>query len=295
MSISSNVAALLGSVAGLGVPEGAGFNIVKLLQSNSPEVERRDPKYVQGAKAGDFFFHGKERPIVQGEAGFVMQPVVLKRAFVEWLPGRAGFVAQHADKPIGALYDQDERGRQALRMPESGNLVEETFFLIGPVADENGKIDGEDVWALSLRSTAITVLRNKFVAPLNKLRIEVNGGRIRPPIFGTKWRVSSERTANQDGSWFTYRFDLLGKVGGPGGPTEGELQIGYDLHQTYAPSALPASSPAPLPTGAVRPQGKIVSITSGRGSLEPTAPPPSDNDNLAGARPFAPIDDDIPY
>jgi hypothetical protein len=240
MPISRNAATLLDSVAGLGVPEDAGFNIIKLLQSNSPEVSRRDPKYVQGAEAGDFCFHGKEQPIVQGEVGFGMLPLAIKRLWVEWLPGRAGFVAQHAEKPLEAHYDQDENGRLILRMTASGNVIEETFYLICAIAAANRLIDGDDVWALSLRSTGITVLRNKFVAPLNKLRIDVNGVRKQPPIFGSKWRVLSERTGNQEGSWFTYRFTLLGKVGDPEGPTEEEFQIGCDLHQSFAPSALPA-------------------------------------------------------
>jgi hypothetical protein len=103
MSISSDIAALLDSVAGLGVPEDRSFNIIKLLQSNSPEVSRRDPKYVHGAEAGDFYFHGKERPLVQGEVGFIVMPLATRRVWVEWLPGRAGFVRQHAEKPLEAL------------------------------------------------------------------------------------------------------------------------------------------------------------------------------------------------
>ena len=258
MPISRNAATLLDLVAGFGVPEDAGFNIIKLLQSNSPEVSRRDPKYVQGAEAGDFCFHGKEQPIVQGEVGFVMLPLAIKRLWVEWLPGRAGFVAQHVEKPLEAHHDQDENGRQILRMLASGNVIEETFYLICAIAAANGLIDGDDVWALSLRSTGITVLRNKFVAPLDKLRIDVNRVRKQPPIFGSKWQVSSERTGNQEGSWYTYRFTLLGKVGDPEGPTEEEFQIGCDLHQSFAPSALPTPlAGSALPPQTARPQGKI--------------------------------------
>jgi hypothetical protein len=133
-----------------------------------------------------------------------------------------------------------------------------------------------------------------LVAPLNKLRIDVNGVRKQPPIFGSKWRVLSERTGNQEGSWFTYRFTLLGKVGDPEGPTEEEFQIGCDLHQSFAPSALPASlAGSALPSQTARPQGKIA-ITSGRGAHQPAAPPPSGDDEPAGMRPFASIDDDIP-
>jgi hypothetical protein len=174
--------------------------------------------------------------------------------------------------------------------------VEETHYLIGAIGDTGGLTSDDDVWALSIRSTAITVMRNKFLAPLSKLRIDVGGVRKQPPIFGSKWRVSSERTGNQEGSWFTYRFALLGKVGDPEGPTDEEFQIGCDLHQMYASSGQGASSSvSALPSQTERPRGKIA-ITSGHGARQPSAPPPSGEDEPAGPRSFAPIDvDEIPH
>jgi hypothetical protein len=283
MNISASAAAILEAAEGLGVPQDDSFNLVKLLQANNPELSRDEPKYVRGAEAGDFLFRGRERPIVKGDVGFIMQPYAVQEAWLEWLPERAGLVTKHARIPPEA------RGEP---MP-NGNLIEHTRYLICALADDVGRVDARDVWAMAFRSTALTALSREFIRPLKLQRIIVEGVSRRGPIFGFKWRVTSKRTRNQEGSWFTYVFEIVGKY--PDGVSEEEFQIGYEMSQ-----ALADTSPAQQ---VLRPEAPVrakIEITSGRASLEPPAQSSltkvESNANSRDMRPFAPVDDDdIPF
>jgi hypothetical protein len=280
MNISASAAAILEAAEGLGAPQDDSFNLVKLLQANNPELSRDDPKYVRGAEAGDFLFRGRERPIVKGEVGFIMQPYAVQEAWLEWLPERAGLVTKHAQIPPEA------RGE---RMP-NGNLIEHTRYLICALADDTGHVETNDIWAMAFRSTGLTALSREFVWPLNLQRIIVEGVPRRAPIFGLKWRVTSKRTRNQEGAWFTYVFEMVGKY--PDGVSEVEFQIGYEMSNAFA-DASPAQQ-------VLRPEAPVrakIEITSGRASLEPPAQSsPTKDESGRDMRPFAPVDDDdIPF
>ena len=48
----------LAAQSGQGVPEVGGANFVKLMQSNSPELDSSDKRHVPGIRIGDFLFRG---------------------------------------------------------------------------------------------------------------------------------------------------------------------------------------------------------------------------------------------
>jgi hypothetical protein len=250
MNIPASAKAILEAAEGLGVPQDDSFNLVKLLQANNPELSRDDPKYVRGAEAGDFLFRGKERPVLKGDVGFIMQPYAVKEAWLEWLPERAGLVTKHTRIPPEA------RGE---RMP-SGNLIEYTRYLIFALVDDALHVDTNDIWAMTFRSTGLTALSREFIQPLKLQRIVVDRVSRKAPIFGSKWRVRSKRTRNQEGSWFTYVFEVVVKY--PEGLSEEEFQIGYEMSQALA-DAEPSRQALPS-------QGRPkIEITSGRAALEP--------------------------
>lgn len=51
----------LAAQSGHGVPEVEGANFVKLMQSNSPELDPSDKRYVPDIRLGDFLFRGANR------------------------------------------------------------------------------------------------------------------------------------------------------------------------------------------------------------------------------------------
>lgn len=91
--------------AGEGVSTSAADNLVPLvyfLQTNSPQVNRREEKYVEGAEPGDIWLKGAPAgsEIIKGEDGMIFQPCFFYRSVGEWVPrdegaGGGGFVAEH--------------------------------------------------------------------------------------------------------------------------------------------------------------------------------------------------------
>jgi hypothetical protein len=202
--------------------------LIRLLQTNSPEVDRRQPAYVEGASAGDWYFRDAPEQIVRGEVGFLFQPLYSQHAFVEWKPERQGFSGRtydYFDPPPEAKRRMDpnpETGelREVLGLP-NGNFLEETFYFYGLV--------GRFTWVISFRSTGLTVAR-RFNKALQFLEYKE-----RPlPIWGSIWRISTVASSNKRGDWYLPSYALHAKVGGVDGVqplTLGTFTKGKELRQ----------------------------------------------------------------
>jgi hypothetical protein len=288
MSSSEINAKFLSSIAGMGVPQDNTLEQVRLLQSNSQELDRRQAKFVPGASAGDYLFTDQKPPVVNGEKGFRAQIIAMRPAWVEKLPGNAGTVAEHPRRPPDAVWTIDsETGRNVLRRL-NGNNVEETVFLTLALAGEEGRVDHDSLYNMRVRSTGLGTLKTQLIKPLNKKSMWIEADEVSQPspIFGVIVRVASVGMSNANGAWYMPSFEILGKLGQAAGPTVTDFLAALDMHKAIAAQTLPPAPPPALP-----PRGTI-EITSGR---LPSAPPPSNDDVPAGMRLFAPIDDDIPF
>ncbi len=161
-----------------------------LLQDLSPQVKKRDPKYIDGAEPGDFLHSVVQSPI-DGEIGIPVLPIGYNKVFNEWVPRKegGGFVASHPSR------DEAYTNRIA------GNDVVETanWFLLA-------KINGN--WApivLSCTSTKLKASRN-LASRINLLRVEVGGESRRVPIFMQQYTLKALAQSNQHGAYFAIQF-----------------------------------------------------------------------------------------
>jgi hypothetical protein len=96
---------------GKGVSKDASDNLVPLiyvLQELSPQAQSRDPRYIEGAVAGNFWLRGMDPPLVDGEnEGMLVQPCYFNKVVIEWQPNRGGFVARHDTMPEDAQQVED--------------------------------------------------------------------------------------------------------------------------------------------------------------------------------------------
>lgn len=86
--------------AGKGTSTLARDNIVPMiyvLQALSPQVNKRNPNFLEGAEAGAIWLRNSSMPIVSGDVGFAFQPCHYSRDIVEWIDrdSGGGFVARH--------------------------------------------------------------------------------------------------------------------------------------------------------------------------------------------------------
>ena len=84
---------------------------IKLMQAISPELNKKKPEYVEGAQSGMFINN-----ITKEAYGEVLRiiPVLFERVYVEWLPDRGGFVAQHSLEIGRASCGKECRSRWSL-------------------------------------------------------------------------------------------------------------------------------------------------------------------------------------
>jgi hypothetical protein len=173
--------------------------LLSVLQTNSPACDRRGADYIDGAKPGDFLLRGAADPIRDGETGIITIPCGIRRAYLEWLPNRQGFVARHEQRPDD--FAVELRGSRRIYMRSStGNIIEEARELYLLVDDHP--------CLMSCRATQLQFARdlNTYIGQF----LLSNGGVA--PSFARKYKLTTAQTSNSLGSWFRPRFCDLGWV-----------------------------------------------------------------------------------
>jgi hypothetical protein len=219
---TASVDALVAGTAGLGLPDIGGYPLLKLLQKNTPEVDRYAEGYVEGAELGKYWLAALEKLYDRP----VPQLIGLRPYWKEWLPNRGGPGDEHSGRPEEATktLNPDTR-REQWRMP-NGNMVEQTCDLVM-------LLDGIKC-GLPFKSTGLTALRNYFIIPLKQERITLGDGKqVEPALFHVKARLGAKPESNSWGSWLNPTPEEFLLYRQHGGPTEAEIVAGFKAAQGY--------------------------------------------------------------
>ena len=170
---------------------------IKLLQSNSPEVSRRDPGYVSGAEAG-MFLNTVTEELHDGEVGLIFVPCYYSKTFIEWVPRQqgGGFVKEHATREA-ALTDAD---------PANEIVDTANHYVLAKTADDD--------WQQALVAMTSTKLRaSRRLNSLVMIKVMGEGTtRFTPPRFSYKYLLTSIETENDKGRFFVPRVGDVGPV-----------------------------------------------------------------------------------
>lgn len=178
---------------------------ITILQSNSPQVNKRDEAYVEGCSAGDFY-NTLDNTFYDGEKGIKFVPCSYRRAFIEWKPRTTGggFVKDHGTNP--AILDkctQDDNGKDVLT---NGNLIVTTAEYIGFLINEETGIPQQVV--ISMTSTQLKKSRkwNTMIQQLLIPRPDGNGV-FNPAMFYKAYKLTTVAESNDKGDWFGFQID----------------------------------------------------------------------------------------
>jgi hypothetical protein len=202
---------------------------IYLLQTNSPQVDKRGSKYVQDAEPGDFYLRGALQPIRSGLNGIEVQPCEMRRLWVEFLPHRQGFVTEH-DRPPDDLESRitNEAGIEKIVQvrKSNNNIIQDTrqFYLL---------IEGQ-AYALGCSSTGHTFAR-EWQTHYHQLRLP-NGDLL--PSFAHRYLLVSTPVSNAKGKWFGLKFQNLGPVSLP------ELEAGNRLYEAVTRGTVRGETPS---------------------------------------------------
>ena len=173
-----------------------------ILQSNSPQVDEDEGRYVEGAKAGMIM------NTVTNElfSELTLVPVEYSRRMVEWVPRDAGGGYRGSYDPSDPKVcdlERDENGRYVL---DNGNFLNDTRYHFVLVDKGLGQTEPA---VIALTSTQIKKSRNWMYA-MNNIKFRNKDGKMfTPPSFSHKYSVSSVSEKNDKGSWKGWKFSML--------------------------------------------------------------------------------------
>ena len=226
----ADVEALLNEFAGAGTSASAEHNTIPMiyvLQTNSPQVNKRGDAYIQNAEAGDLWLKNAASPIVKGTEGALFQPVHFQWAWVEWKPNRGGFVGAHGERPADAVQKQmDPDDDRMSWVRANGNQVVETCYVYGLV-------NMDLPYVIPLSSSGFKVARDWNT---NARARKLNGKPL--PLFATKYRLTSVFRSNDRGEWFTLGFNFE-----EGLPSKEQIMAGLDFYKSISSGEKKAEAP----------------------------------------------------
>lgn len=191
--------------AGKGVSKAAEDNLIPLiyvLQSNSPQVNKRSADYIKGAEPGNIWLRNCANPIVDGEEGIVFQPIFFSKDWVEWIVRNegGGFVGRHSELPQEAVNKPDPQNPKRIRwVLPNGHEVVETRYHLGFVWLKMGKETVRMPYVIPFTSTGHTVSKSWMVL-MNQKAL----GKGTAPSFACLYRLRTRQRTNAAGEWFSF-------------------------------------------------------------------------------------------
>ena len=191
---------------------------LKVLGQLSPEVNKRDGKYVEGAEPGKILNSVTKE--LFDEISVV--PCHYNRQLVEWQDRGAGVSAPVAIHDVASdILSTCKRDASYKDRLPNGNYIENTanhFVLV---------VGNRPTTALiSMKSTQLKVSRN-WNTMMMGLKLQGKNGLFTPPTYSHIYKLKTVQLSNDKGTWFGWDVKMVGPV------TDKAI---YDTAKTFATS-----------------------------------------------------------
>tara|TARA_R110000803_G_scaffold41804_1_gene89802 strand:+ start:2682 stop:3473 length:792 start_codon:yes stop_codon:yes gene_type:complete len=177
---------------------------LRVLAQLSPEINKRDAKYIEGAEAG-MIFNTVTKDIYDGEKGLNIVPCYYKREYVEWSErgeGSSAPIATHQkDSPVIGTAKRDSSWKD--RLP-NGNYLENTASYFVLTEDMQTAL-------ISMKATQLKVSRN-WNSMMNSITLKGKNGLFTPPSYSHVYKLKSVQQSNDKGTWFGWNIEKVGPV-----------------------------------------------------------------------------------
>jgi len=189
---------------------------LKILGQLSPEVNKRDGKYVEGAEPG--LIINTVTNELYSDVNVI--PCHYKRQYIEWQDrgtSTGAPVAIHeADSDI---ISQTTRGKDYKDRLANGNYLENTasHFVLVRGANPHTAL-------ISMKSTQLKVSR-KWNSMMMGLKMQGKNGLFTPPTYSHIYNLKTVQMSNDKGTWFGWDVSKVGPV---------EQKDLYDMAKSFA-------------------------------------------------------------
>ena len=177
---------------------------LRVLGQLSPECNKRDAKYVDGAEPG-MIFNTVTKQLYDGEGGVNIIPCYYKREYVEWSDRGEGTSAPVAIHSVdsGIIKEATRDASYKDRLP-NGNYLENTasYFVL---------IDDGTSALISMKSTQLKVSRS-WNSMMNSIKLKGKTGMFTPAMYTHVYSLKTVQQSNDKGTWFGWNIEKVGPV-----------------------------------------------------------------------------------
>jgi len=177
---------------------------LRVLGQLSPETNKRDAKYVEGAEPG-MIFNTVTKQAYDGEKGLNIIPCGYKREYVEWSDRGEGTSAPVAIHPVSSgIIKEATRGADWKDRLPNGNYLENTASYFVLTEDMQQAL-------ISMKSTQLKVSRT-WNSMMNSIKIKGSNGLFTPSAYSHVYNLKTVQQSNDKGTWFGWNVTLVGPV-----------------------------------------------------------------------------------
>ncbi len=174
---------------------------LQILQSLSPQLNKRKAEYVEGANDGDFL-QTVTQEVFAGEKGVILCPVYFSRLFTEWIPREQGGGFRGRHKPLSEIVLSGLRGDSGNLHLQSGNILKDTRYHYCLLITD----DGPQPVLITMTSSQIKVSK-QWNTKARTLRVPGKDGLpVMPPSFSHLYRAVSVQESNSKGTWNGFKI-----------------------------------------------------------------------------------------
>ena len=192
-----------GGMDGMGQGDFA-MPFLRVLGQLSPEVNERDAKYVEGAKAG-MIFNTVTKQAYDGVKGVNVIPCGYKREYVEWSDRGEGTSAPVAIHSVeSGIIKEATRGADYKDRLPNGNYLENTASYFVLTEDMQQAL-------ITMKSTQLKVSRS-WNSMMNSIKLKGKNGMFTPAAYSHVYNLSTVQQSNDKGTWFGWNVQKVGPV-----------------------------------------------------------------------------------
>ena len=179
---------------------------LKILGQLSPEVNKRDGKYVEGAEPG-MIFNSVSGELYDGVKGIDVIPCFYKLEYIEWKDRGEGLGAPVAiyDSSSDIMSKTKPDANYKDRLP-NGNYIEKTASHFVIVSG-----DSPSTALISMKSTQLKISR-KWNSMMSGIKMKGANGMFTPASFSHVYRLKTTQMSNDKGTWFGWEVSKVGPV-----------------------------------------------------------------------------------
>jgi len=182
---------------------------LKVLGQLSPEVNKKNSKYVQGAEPG-MIINTVTNDIYDGDKGINVVPVFYKRQYIEWQDR-----GESKGAPVN-IYDAGDDIPQTTRDKSNKDRLANGNYLENTVSHFVVLLGKTPTTALiSMKATQLKISR-KWNSMMMGIKMQGKNGLFTPPTFSHIYKLKTVQQSNDKGTWFGWDVSKVGPIADKG-------------------------------------------------------------------------------